>query len=70
MVKELSITLLRSPVACQPKQRRTLRALGLTRIGQTVVHQDTPVLQGMIKAVSFMVDVKDGAEGGAADASS
>lgn len=68
MAKQLRITLLRSPVACQPKQRRTLRALGLTRIGQTVVQKDTPVLQGMIKAVNFMVKVEESAEGGAADA--
>lgn len=70
MAKKLRITLLRSPVACRPKQRRTLRALGLNRIGQTVVQQDTPVLQGMIRAVNFMVKVEDSAEGGAADASS
>ena len=68
MAKKLRITLLRSPVACQPKQRRTLRALGLTRSGQTVVQKDTPVLQGMIKAVNFMVKVEESAEGGAADA--
>ncbi len=70
MAKKLRITLLRSPVACRPKQRRTLRALGLNRIGRTVVQQDTPVLQGMIRAVNFMVKVEDSAEGGAADASS
>lgn len=69
MAKELRITLLRSPVACRPKQRRTLRALGLNRIGQTVVQKDTPVLQGMIKAVNFMVKVEDSTEGGAANAS-
>ena len=69
MVKKLRITLLRSPVACLPKQRRTLRALGLNRIGRTVVHLDTPVLQGMIKAVNFMVKVEESEEGGAADAS-
>ncbi|NLA26923.1 MAG: 50S ribosomal protein L30 [Firmicutes bacterium] len=69
MVKKLQITLLRSPVACRPKQRRTLRALGLNRIGQTVVQEDTPVLQGMIRTVNFMVRVEESAEGGAADAS-
>ncbi len=69
MTKELKITLLRSPVACRPKQRRTLRALGLNRIGRTVVHKNTPVLQGMIKTVSFMVKVEESAEGGSANAS-
>ncbi len=68
MAKKLRIKLLRSPVACQPKQRRTLRALGLTRIGQTVVQEDTPGLRGMIKVVNFMVNVEDNAEGGATNA--
>ena len=69
MTKKLHITLLRSPAGCQPKQRRTLRALGLGRIGQTVVQKDTPVSRGMIRVVDFMVKVEDGTEGGAPDAS-
>mgnify|MGYP001499305430 CR=1 FL=1 len=69
MTKKLQITLLRSPVACQPKHRRTLRALGLTKVGQTVEQKDTPVLRGMIRAVNFMVKVEDSVEGGAPDAS-
>lgn len=60
---------MRSPVACRPKQRRTLRALGLNRIGRTAVHKDTPALRGMIKAVNFMVKIEESSEGGAADAS-
>ncbi|HOA36132.1 MAG TPA: 50S ribosomal protein L30 [Bacillota bacterium] len=68
MAKKLRITLLRSPVACRPKQRRTLRALGLNRIGQTVVQNDAPELRGMIRVVDFMVKVEENAEGGAADA--
>ena len=59
---------MRSPVACRPKQRRTLRALGLNRIGQTVVQNDAPELRGMIRVVDFMVKVEENAEGGAADA--
>ena len=69
MTKKLQITLLRSLVACQPKQRRTFRALGLTKVGQTVEQKDTPALRGMIRAVDFMVKVEEGAEGGAPDAS-
>ena len=69
MKKRLKITLLRSPVARQPGQRRTLRALGLTKIGQTVEKEDTPTLRGMLKVVDFMIKVEDCVEGGASDAS-
>ena len=69
MKKKLKITLLRSPVARQPRQRRTLRALGLTRVGQTVEQEDTPVLRGMLDVIAFMIEVEDSVEGGAPDAS-
>ncbi|NLA04555.1 MAG: 50S ribosomal protein L30 [Firmicutes bacterium] len=69
MKKKLKITLLRSPVSRQPRQRRTLRALGLTRVGQTVEQEDTPVLRGMLDVIAFMVKVEDSVEGGAPDAS-
>lgn len=69
MKKKLKITLLRSPVARQPRQRRTLRALGLTRVGQTVEQEDIPVLRGMLDVIAFMIEVEDSVEGGAPDAS-
>ncbi|HPU01498.1 MAG: 50S ribosomal protein L30 [Firmicutes bacterium] len=68
MARKLQITLLRSPAACKPRQRRTLRALGLRKVGQTVVQNDTPELRGMIRVVDFMVKVEESEEGGAADA--
>ncbi len=59
MAKKLLITLVRSPVSSRPKQRRTLSALGLKRIGQTVEHTDTPVIRGMVKVVDFMVTTEE-----------
>jgi large subunit ribosomal protein L30 len=38
-----------------------VRALGLRRIRQTVTHQDTPTIRGMIKAVPFMLRVEEDA---------
>lgn len=58
MAGKLRITLVRSPVACRPRQRRTVRALGLRRIGQTVEHKDLPEIRGMVKAVDFLVAVE------------
>ncbi|HOL16800.1 MAG TPA: 50S ribosomal protein L30 [Bacillota bacterium] len=57
MANKLQIKLIKSPISCQPGQRRTLRALGLRKIGQTVQHDDGPAIRGMIRAVRFMVDV-------------
>ena len=57
MANKLQIKLIKSPVSCQPEQRRTLRALGLRKLGQTVEHDDGPVIRGMIRVVHFMVEV-------------
>jgi large subunit ribosomal protein L30 len=41
------------------KQKATIQALGLKRMHQTVEREDTPVIQGMIKAVSHLVKVEE-----------
>lgn len=57
--KLIRVTQVRSGIGRQSKHRRTLRALGLKRHQQSVVHQDNPAIQGMIKQVSFLVDVTE-----------
>ena len=42
------------------RQRRTLEALGLRRINQTVEHDDTPVIRGMIDKVRHLVRIDEG----------
>jgi large subunit ribosomal protein L30 len=43
--------------------RKTVRALGLRRIRDTVVHDDTPQIRGMVKTVHHLVEVEEvGAE--------
>ncbi|MEZ5171074.1 MAG: 50S ribosomal protein L30 [Acidimicrobiia bacterium] len=54
------VTLTRSTIGTKPKQRGTLRALGLRTINQTVEHTDGPALRGMIDKVSHLVNVEDG----------
>ncbi|MEE9435597.1 MAG: 50S ribosomal protein L30, partial [Candidatus Adiutricales bacterium] len=49
MAREIKITQIRSLIGRPPKHRRTIRALGLTKINKTVVHKDTPEIRGMIK---------------------
>jgi len=57
--KVLQITLLRSPIGYSIRQKRTVRALGLRRINQTVEHEDTPVVRGMIAKVNHLVAVEE-----------
>ncbi len=57
--KKLKITLLRSPLACKPKHRLTVKALGLKKIGQSVVHDDTAVIRGMANRVNYLISVEE-----------
>lgn len=57
---ELRITLKKSPHGAKPKQRATVRALGLRRIRQTVVHEDRPEIRGMVAKVPHLVEVEEG----------
>jgi large subunit ribosomal protein L30 len=57
--KTLRIRLVRSPIACIPAHRATVKALGLRRLNAVVEHAATPPILGMIKAVSYMLDVEE-----------
>lgn len=56
--KTLKITLVKSPIGYSVRQKQTVRALGLRRLGQTVEQSDTPVIRGMVGKVSHLVSVK------------
>lgn len=56
---KLRITQLKSAIGTQPRQRATLKALGLRRIGHQVVQEDSPVIAGMLKKVSHLVEVSE-----------
>ena len=57
--KKVKITQVRSGIGRQGGHRRTIRALGIKRHQQSVVHELTPAIEGMIAKVSFMVDVEE-----------
>ncbi|MEA3240242.1 MAG: 50S ribosomal protein L30 [Pseudomonadota bacterium] len=54
----LKITLKKSIVGRLKKHIATAQALGLHRVSQSVVHRDTPQIQGMVSRVAYMVDVE------------
>jgi large subunit ribosomal protein L30 len=56
---KVRITQTRSQIGETGKHRGTLRALGLRKIGQTVEHDDGPVLAGMLRKVRHLVRVEE-----------
>jgi large subunit ribosomal protein L30 len=54
----IKITLVRSPIGQTERQRATLRGLGLTRIGRSVMRHDTPPVRGMIGKVQHLIRVE------------
>jgi large subunit ribosomal protein L30 len=56
-VKKLRITWKRSSIGYDHRQRRIVRSLGLRRLHQTVVHDDTPTIRGMLRKVPHLVEV-------------
>jgi large subunit ribosomal protein L30 len=57
--KTVKVTLVRSPIGTPRPQKATVRALGLRRLHQTVEHQDTPVVRGMIQKVIHLVRIEE-----------
>jgi large subunit ribosomal protein L30 len=55
----LRITQVRSVVDRGARQRGTLRALGIRRMGGSAVHDDRPEIRGMIRAVRHLVEVEE-----------
>ena len=59
MAEKLKITLVKSPIGAVPKNRKTVEALGLTKMHKTVVMPDNEAIRGMIRQVSHMVKVEE-----------
>lgn len=56
---KLKITLVRSPLGRKQNQIRTVEALGLRKIRQSVLKDDNPAIRGMINTVSHLVEVEE-----------
>ena len=55
----MKIKLVKSPIGKIETHKRTVKALGLRKIGQVVEKQDNPQIRGMIKQVSYMLEVQE-----------
>ena len=58
-MSDLRVTQTRSGIGAKPKQRGTLRALGLGRIGKSRVLPDRPEIRGMLGKVAHLVTVEN-----------
>ncbi|MDR2861302.1 MAG: 50S ribosomal protein L30 [Syntrophobacterales bacterium] len=58
-MKKYKVTQVRSTIKRPGDQKRTMEALGLRKINQTVEHQATPQIEGMINAVRHLVKVEE-----------
>ena len=56
---KVEIKLKKSFIGRKDDQIATAKALGLKKIGQTVVREDSPALRGMINKIPFMLEVKE-----------
>ncbi len=55
----LKVTQIKSTIGSKQNQRDTLRTLGLRKIRQSVVREDSPQLRGMIATVRHLVTVEE-----------
>jgi large subunit ribosomal protein L30 len=52
---KIKVTLVKSPIGAKQNHRASVRGLGLKRMHQSVVLEDTPAVRGMINRVNYLV---------------
>jgi len=57
--KRIKVTLVKSVIGSLPSQRKTVKALGLGKIGSSVEHDANPTIKGMVRVVSHLVKVEE-----------
>ncbi|HBE09314.1 MAG: 50S ribosomal protein L30 [Eubacterium sp.] len=59
MADTIKVTLVKSPIGAIPKHRKTVAALGLTKMHRTVELPNNEATKGMIAQVSYLVKVEE-----------
>ena len=59
MAEKLRITLVKSPIGAVPKHRKTVEAMGLTKMHKTVELPDTDATRGQIQQIGYMLKVEE-----------
>lgn len=58
-MSKVKITLIKSPIDKPKRQKDTLKALGFRKMHQTVEHEATPQIHGMLKVVNHLVQIEN-----------
>ena len=56
---KIKITLTKSPIGAQPRQRKVVEALGLRKMQQTVELEDSPATRGAVRKVAHLVTITE-----------
>ena len=59
MSKKIEIKQIKSSIGYKENAKRTLVALGLTKMNMSVVKNDTPHIRGMVKTIEYLLEVKE-----------
>lgn len=57
--KKLRITYVKSAIGYSERHKATIRALGLRKLNQSVIHEDRPTLRGMLLKVNHLVKIEE-----------
>lgn len=60
--KMIKITLVKSAIGYSERHKATVRALGLRKLNQSVVQEDTPTIRGMLSKINHLVVVEEQVE--------
>jgi large subunit ribosomal protein L30 len=58
-MKKLKVTLVKSVIDSKPVHKKNARALGLRKLNATRIHNDTPMIRGMITKIRHLVKVEN-----------
>jgi large subunit ribosomal protein L30 len=58
-MSKVKVKLIKSGIHCPERQKRTLRALGLTRLNKVVEHENTAQISGMLTKVKHLVSIEN-----------
>lgn len=58
-MSKIKVTLVKSPIDKTKRQKLTLVALGFNKVHQTIEHEDTPQLHGMLRVVNHLVQFEN-----------
>ncbi len=59
MEKKLKITLVKSTIGANPKNRRIVEALGFKKLNSTIIRPDNDAMRGALRHISHMVKVEE-----------